>query len=105
MARLTAPFSANRSLRQYTEEYYLPLASAYTRRAAGGGKAGVELIGWKRSMVAHWHEVRFGDIAVTQQHDAYEYQVTVRLGAVSPEDVQVELYADARADGSRFEAR
>jgi glycogen phosphorylase len=96
MARLTGAFSANRSLRQYTEEYYLPLASAYVRRAADGGRAAVEFVEWKRSIASHWHEVRFGDVAIAQRHGAYEYKVVVHLGGVSPEDVQVQLYADPR---------
>ena len=32
MATLTARFSANRAVRQYTNEYYLPRAAAYEAR-------------------------------------------------------------------------
>ena len=34
MARLTPQFSANRTVREYTEQYYLPAAAAYRERAA-----------------------------------------------------------------------
>ena len=32
MARLTPHFSANRTVREYTEQYYLPAAAAYRER-------------------------------------------------------------------------
>jgi len=34
MARLTPRFCANRTLREYTEQHYLPAAPAYRERAA-----------------------------------------------------------------------
>jgi len=34
MARLTTSYSANRSVREYTENYYLPAAAAYCGRTA-----------------------------------------------------------------------
>ena len=40
MSRLTPQFSANRAVRQYTEQHYLPGAASYARRAADGGKVG-----------------------------------------------------------------
>ena len=40
MAQLTPTFSANRSVREYTEDHYLPAAEAYARRAADKGKLG-----------------------------------------------------------------
>ena len=40
MATLTLRFSANRTVREYTEKYYLPLAANYIKRAAEKGVAG-----------------------------------------------------------------
>ena len=37
MARLAPRFSANRTVREYTENYYLPAAAAYRRRTADRG--------------------------------------------------------------------
>jgi glycogen phosphorylase len=37
MARLTPRFSANRAVREYTEQHYLPAAAAYRERAANKG--------------------------------------------------------------------
>jgi starch phosphorylase len=102
MARLTALFSSNRSVRQYTEEFYLPLASAYTRRAADGGKTGAQFVEWKRWINARWHDVRFENVAVDRRHGAYAYEVVVHLGSIVPGDVLVELYADPRGSEPLF---
>ena len=40
MARLTPRFSANRTVREYTEQHYLPAAAAYRTRAADNGAVG-----------------------------------------------------------------
>ena len=47
MARLTPHFSANRSVREYTEKHYIPAAGAYHRRVADKGALG--------RRVVHWH--------------------------------------------------
>jgi starch phosphorylase len=43
MARLTPRFSANRTVREYTEQHYLPAAAAYRTRAADKGAVGKEV--------------------------------------------------------------
>ena len=40
MARLTPRFSADRAVREYTEQHYLPAAAAYRERAAEQGRSG-----------------------------------------------------------------
>ena len=43
MARLTPRFSANRAVRDYTEQYYIPAAVAYRLRSATNGAIGRQL--------------------------------------------------------------
>jgi starch phosphorylase len=50
MAQLTPQFSASRTVREYTEQHYLPAASAYLGRAADKGKFGVEMVEWRRDL-------------------------------------------------------
>ena len=47
MARLTPQFSANRAVQEYTEQHYLPAASAYRERAADKGSAGRQMVDWR----------------------------------------------------------
>ncbi len=102
MARLTPEFSANRAVRQYVKEHYLPLASAYCGRAPNNGSAAVDLLAWERRMAARWHEVRFGAVEVSNYDGQYSYRVEVGLGSIQPTDVQVEIYADSLEGGPPF---
>src|SRR5438445_3633808 len=94
MARLTPRFSTNRVVREYTEKYYVPAATAYRARAADGGGPGAELVAWKRALAAHWQEARFGAMRVETHGAEHRVSVEVHLGRLDPEAVGVELYAD-----------
>ena len=67
MATLTPAFSANRAVRQYTEEHYIPAASAYAARAAKDATASVNLFSWRQRIRERWGDVRFGALT-TQSH-------------------------------------
>lgn len=94
MARLTPAFSANRVVRQYTEEHYLPAAANYAARAANVGRLGVDLLNWQTQMSKHWSTLRFGSAAVTRQGDRDLFHVQVYLDDLDPTAVKVELYAE-----------
>jgi starch phosphorylase len=94
MARLTPAFSANRSVRQYTEEHYLPAAAAFLKRAQNQGSAGVDLVAWQAELAKHWSALRFGPATVEKQGESYRFQVQVFLDDIDPDAVSVELYAD-----------
>ncbi len=94
MGRLTPRFSANRAVREYTERYYLPAATAYRKRAAEKGALGVEILAWGRDLAAHWPAARFGAVRVETRNDQHRFAVQVHLGELDPEAVRVELFAD-----------
>jgi len=94
MARLTPWFSANRTVREYTEQHYLPAAAKCRERAANNGEAGAQIINWQQTLEKQWGLVRFGDIKVVPQDGQYVFEVQVYLNDLAPEAVQVELYAD-----------
>src|SRR5512141_2119866 len=47
MARLTPRFSANRAVREYTEQHYLPKAAAYRLRMADACALGRRIAAWQ----------------------------------------------------------
>jgi starch phosphorylase len=94
MARLTPRFSANRTVREYTEQHYLPAASAYRERAAGKGAIGVQLVNLQRAMAQNWSNLRFGEMKVATDGGNHVFEVQVYLGGLDPNSVRVELYAD-----------
>jgi starch phosphorylase len=98
MARLTPSFSANRVVRQYTDEHYLSAAAAFRRRAENQGSLGTDLVAWQADLAKHWSSLRFGSATVHQQGEQYLFQVQVFFEDMSSEAVRVELYADAQKD-------
>ncbi len=102
MARLTPAFSANRTLREYTEHHYLPAADAYARRAADNGKLGAALAQWQADLARGWKDVRFGDLRVETRDGQFDFHVQVYTGGLNPDVVRVELCADPQDGGDPF---
>jgi starch phosphorylase len=94
MARLTPRFSANRTVREYTERYYLPAAIAYHTRIAERGTLGAQLLQWQRALVHGWPSIHFGDLRVNTANGDHAFHVQVYLGEVSEDAVRVELYSE-----------
>lgn len=94
MARLAPQFSANRTVREYAELYYLPAAAEFARRAAHGGKEGAELTAWERKIAEAWPGVAFESIQIYSAADEHRFEVVVKLGGLAADEVQVEMYAN-----------
>jgi len=100
MARLTPQFSANRTVREYTEQHYLPSAASYRARAAHKGAAGSHIVSWRQSLDEKWDEMRFGEVKVETKGKQHIFEVQVYLDDIDPNMVRVELYADDKSGGS-----
>ena len=94
MARLTPRFSANRTVRQYTEQHYLPAAIAYHSRLADKGALGRQILQWRRSLDQKWATLRLGEVRVETKGNQHVFDVQVYLNDLDPATVRVELYAD-----------
>lgn len=94
MARLTPRFSANRTVREYTENYYLPAAAAYHERTRDRGAVGLSILTWQQDLARHWAGVRFGELQVETSGGKHWFHVPVYLGDLAPEAVRVELFAN-----------
>jgi starch phosphorylase len=100
MARLTPHFSSNRAVREYTERYYLPAASAYRERAHDKGRIGVDIINWREALDQNWSALRFGEVQLEEHDGQHVFVAQVCLNNVDPKAVRVELYADSDMDGA-----
>jgi starch phosphorylase len=94
MARLTTQYSANRAVREYTEEHYIPAAVAYHKRAVNKGAAGAQIVDWQRALEQKWTTLRFGEVKVVSDGGKHAFEVEVYLGSLDPSSVRVELYAN-----------
>jgi starch phosphorylase len=94
MAQLTPRFSANSTVREYVEKYYMAAAIAYRKRAAHHGALGRQLLRWQAALAQHWGSIHFGHLQVETSADQHLFQLQVYLNDLDPDAVQVELYAD-----------
>src|SRR5271166_2054060 len=93
MAALTPEFSANRTVRQYTERHYIPAATAFARRACADSELTKAFLTWQEEITRHWNDVHFGALTVTEQDGELIFEAEVDLGGLDPGSVRVELYA------------
>ena len=91
---MTPRFSADRTVREYTEQHYLPGAATYRERAADNGAAGSQMVDWQRAMEKEWPAIRFGEMKVETNGEQHAFEVQVYLTDLDPNAARVELYAD-----------
>jgi len=100
MATLTPRYSATRSVEEYADRYYVPAAKAYGERSANQGKLATEIVDWLQHVRLRWSGVRFGEATIQKSGDTLGAEIQLYLNGLNPEDVRVELYAEARDDGA-----
>jgi len=94
MAMLTPKFSANRTVREYTGQRYLPAAENYLKRAAEKGAAGARITDIRHQLANNWEKIRFGEIQKDTIKDGYSFHVSIGLNGINPTAIAVELYAE-----------
>jgi glycogen phosphorylase len=102
MARLTPRFSANRAVREYTENYYLPAAAAYRDRSGSRGAVALSIRKWQEDLAQHWFGVRFGELEVEASGQKQVFHLQLCLGDLAPEAILVELIANPIDDTGRY---
>lgn len=95
---------AERMVQEYTTELYAPIAAHAGRLTADGGARARALAAWRRQLAASWDDVAVddveGDDGVAVIGAERTVEVGVRLGALTPADVTVELlHGSVGADG------
>ncbi len=94
MARLTPQFSADRAVREYTEQHYLPAAAAYRERAASKGVVGRQLVDWRQAVDREWDRLHFGELRVETDAAHHIFEIEIFLQNLDQNAVAVELYAN-----------
>jgi len=95
MARLTSEFSATRTIREYTEDHYLPAATGFQDRASDESAIGASLSDWQKKIVRTWSNVHFGKVKIETRDGWHDFEVEVALAGLKPDELKVELYAMA----------
>jgi starch phosphorylase len=96
--KATGPvFNTHRMLQQYTDLYYIPALERFERLEANGMQRVKEFAAWKQRIRDHWSQIHIqavkSDIPPeTEIRSANNITAEIHLGALTPEDVKVELY-------------
>jgi starch phosphorylase len=94
MAQLTPRFSADRTVREYTEQHYLPAATAYNERAGNKGELGKQITDWRHTLEQNWDSMHFGEVRIETSENQHKLDVCIYFNNLDPDAVQVELFAN-----------
>tara|TARA_R110002049_G_scaffold218843_1_gene390471 strand:+ start:4660 stop:7200 length:2541 start_codon:yes stop_codon:yes gene_type:complete len=98
MATLTPRFSANRTVREYTEDYYLPAAINYKKYAARKGAKGKRIVSARHDLKNKWDAMQFGKVEIESERQKHHFKVVIWLKGINPKHIQVELFAEGIND-------
>ena len=94
MSRLTPHFAADRTVREYVDQHYLPAAISCQSRVANKGAIGKQMVDWRHSVEQKWPGLHFGTVKAATRDGKHIIEVKVSLHGLDPKAVRVELYAD-----------
>jgi starch phosphorylase len=94
MAQLTPRFSADRSVREYTGQHYLPAATAYLERSVNKGKKGKQINDLLHTLEQKWDSMRFGELNSETIENQHYFDVQIYFNDLDPDTVHVELFAN-----------
>ncbi len=104
-------FNTHRMVREYTERFYLPAAERQERLMADGVARARSLAAWKARVRDQWSNIRIVSVTADsldeiKVNSEIKAQAELSLGALTPDDVSVELYMGlVNADNEIVEAR
>ncbi|CAN5508674.1 glycosyltransferase family 1 protein [soil metagenome] len=108
LAALSPELSAGRMVREYVERLYLPAAAADRSISAKQYQPARDLAAWKTRVTAEWPNVHVTHVesggvdASPQVGEQLQVRAVVQLGALSPDDVSVELVHGRARDGDEL---
>jgi starch phosphorylase len=90
-------FNTNRMVHEYTEVSYLPSYRRELRLTENDYAHARQLAAWRRAVAEKWRQVRVEEVSAPPSEalhvgDTLNVRARVHLGALSPDDVEVQLY-------------
>jgi len=107
LKNLCHTYNTHRMVREYTEQAYLPAFDRFSRLETDSAAAARELAAWMCKARTEWPQVRVesieeGPSGEAKVGDLVCVRARLRLGALSPENVCVELYLGALDAGGEI---
>lgn len=98
MNQLTARYSANRMVREYTETFYLPMVARGALRTPSEAQS---ILDEYRELECYWPKLRFSALEVIPENGMERIQVNAFLDGIAESRIQVELVAEETEFGPR----
>jgi len=102
VATLAPDFSSNRMLRDYVENYYLPVSSNYQQRIDNNAAIAKKLDLWQKKLAQHWSAIYMQNFQVESSESGHRLSLHVYLDDLSEESVRAEVYADGKDNNEPF---
>lgn len=99
MAKLTPRFSANRTVREYTEQYYLPAAANYIKRTGEKGAVSRRIVNAKHAFSNKWGEINIRETQTEIVENGYLFRVSIFMNNIKSGEISVELFAEGINNG------
>lgn len=97
MRTLSAFFTTDRMVEEYTSRYYMRALGRYNELLAGDLSAGKEYANWRLNIANQWNTIAVKDVKVSTDNlhvgENADVEAWVDLGKLTPEDVRVQVYA------------
>lgn len=91
MAQLTPRYSATRTVKEYTEKYYLPSAEGFKKRSEKDSTLAKQIHDWQKDLEQNWHKLRFDHFSSKTEGSNHIYEVKVYLDSIDPCALKIEL--------------
>jgi starch phosphorylase len=95
--RVLAPFfNTHRMVQEYTDHYYMPVYETRAAMLADNLQQGLAFANWRSHLQKAWKDVEIRNVHVSEEQvrvgRSFVVEAVVRLGDLTPADVQVQLY-------------
>ena len=94
MAQLTPKFSADRSVREYTDQHYIKAAEEYSIYASNNGKKGEGISKRLQILKEDWTKIQFGEFKIISTEEEHHFEIQLFFSEIDPLDVKVELFCE-----------
>ncbi|MFC4873536.1 alpha-glucan family phosphorylase [Negadavirga shengliensis] len=94
ISELTPRFSANRTVREYTEQYYLPAAEQFLKRTGKDGESGREILKKISALNTYGQGIHFNEVHVERSDHKLLFTAYVTHRGIPAKDLSVEVFAE-----------
>lgn len=97
---ITPQFSCHRMVKEYAQKYYLTACSLNKTFKEQNAKNAIDFYNWQEKVKSEWRNIKISNIELINDHEAWigkpiEVTCDIELGALSPEDVLVQVFYGA----------